>query len=253
LILGDFFKRTIVLPLAVAVSRGQPLRGLTRYVEVFNQFRRYRELTAGHETVRFGDFFPWLLDASAPAGKAGEYFYQDTWCVGLVARRAPTLHVDVGSALISMGCLSQTVPVVYVDLRPTPVHLSGFRPLRGSLSNLPFADRSLVSISSLSVVEHVGLGRYGDPLDPRGTDRACKELARILAPGGHLYVAVPTAREGHVAFNAHRVFAPDAFIAKFGNLLLTDEAYGTASRLLTRAEYDAAGQPYAYGCYGFRR
>jgi SAM-dependent methyltransferase len=194
-----------------------------------------------------------LLDGSAKSGKAGEYFYQDTWCVKHVAKHRPRVHVDVGSALISMGCLSQTVPVAYVDLRPTNVRLPGFHALQGSLTNLPFADRAIASLSSLSVVEHVGLGRYGDPLDPTGTDRACAELARVLAAGGMLYVAVPTAKDAHVAFNAHRVFAPDAFIAKFPGVFLVDEAYGTASELLTRSEYDAIGQPYAYGCYCFSR
>jgi SAM-dependent methyltransferase len=248
-----FVKQSLVIPLAVAFSRGQPVRGAIRYVQVLEQFRQYRKLSGGRENVRLRDLFPWLLDAGAPSGKAGEYFYQDTWCVGLVTRRAPAIHVDVGSALISMGCLSQTVPLVYVDLRPTDVSLRNFRPLRGSLVHLPFADATIPSISSLSVVEHIGLGRYGDSLDASGTDRACTELSRILAPGGHLYVAVPTSNEPHVAFNAHRVFAPDDFIAKFRDLTLVDEAYGTATRLLTRDEYDKFGQPYAYGCYGFTR
>jgi hypothetical protein len=35
----------------------------------------------------------------------------------------------------------------------------------------------------MHVVEHVGLGRYGDALDPKGDARACAELARVLAQG----------------------------------------------------------------------
>jgi SAM-dependent methyltransferase len=250
---AKFLKQSLIFPLAVAAARGRPVRGAIRYLEILRQFQRYRSMTGSRETVRLRDLFPWLVDDVALAGKTDEYFYQDTWCVRHVARHAPKLHVDVGSALISMGCLAQMVPVVYIDLRPADVRLPDFRPLRASLMQLPFADRSLASVSSLSVVEHVGLGRYGDPIDPLGTDRACAELARTLAPAGRLYVAVPTQKEPRVEFNAHRIFAPDEFIAKLPGLSLIDEAYGTAHRLMTRREYDAMQQPYAYGCYCFTR
>ena len=43
----------------------------------------------------------------------------------------------------------------------------------------PFGDRSVPSLSCLHVVEHVGLGRYGDPLDPQGSIKAMRELQRV--------------------------------------------------------------------------
>ena len=47
------------------------------------------------------------------------------------------------------------------------------------------------SISCLSVVEHIGLGRYGDALDPFGTVKAINELKRVLTKGGLLLISVP--------------------------------------------------------------
>jgi hypothetical protein len=48
----------------------------------------------------------------------------------------------------------------------------------------------------MHVVEHVGLGRYGDPIDANGDAQAIKELKCVLWPGGVLYFVVPTGVRG---------------------------------------------------------
>lgn len=45
----------------------------------------------------------------------------------------------------------------------------------------------------------------------RARAKGLRELARVLAPGGHLYLSVPSG-DARVAFNAHRVFKPEAII-----------------------------------------
>jgi predicted SAM-dependent methyltransferase len=147
--------------------------------------------------------------------------------------------------------MSQYTDLIFVDMRHLAIDLPGLSFRAGTLTNLPFDSNSVESISSLSVVEHVGLGRYGDPLDARGTDRACKELGRILRPGGALYVAVPTEKQTSTHFNAHRVFTPDDFIAKFPGLYLAEERYATTNGLLDRKQYEEAEMPYAFGCFHF--
>jgi SAM-dependent methyltransferase len=257
--LRRFLKDAIVMPAAVAIYRGRPLAGVRRYIDVVRDLRRYRQLASHprHEDQADGcqpawqAFSPWLLDNEAQAGRGDEYFYQDTWCVQQIARLKPQRHVDVGSALLTMGVVAQFTPVLYVDYRPLTIHLHGFTTARGDLLALPFRTGSIASLSCLSVVEHVGLGRYGDRLDPSGTRHACEELARVTAPGGRLYVAVPTARTTSVVFNAHRIFAPQDFLAFFPGLQLLEEQYALATRLVTRQEYDQIGRPYAYGCFCF--
>jgi len=99
--------------------------------------------------------------------------------------------------------------------------MAGLLNCSGDILNLPFADQSLSSISCLHVAEHVGLGRYGDPLNPDGTRLACAELQRVLAPGGDLFFAVPVGRP-RVCFNAHRIHTPEIIIDFFEGLNLVE-------------------------------
>jgi ubiquinone/menaquinone biosynthesis C-methylase UbiE len=112
-----------------------------------------------------------------------------------------------------------------VDIRPVDLSVPGFTFVEGTLLALPFADGSVHSLSSVCVIEHIGLGRYGDPLDAHGTDKAATELVRVLAAGGSLYVTVPVAEESRVEFNAHRTFTREHVLRLFSRLELVEERY----------------------------
>lgn len=58
---------------------------------------------------------------------------------------------------------------------------------------------------SISSFEHDGLGRYGDPIDPDGDLKAMKLAAKLIRPGGLLFLSVPVG-EDRLVFNAHRVY-----------------------------------------------
>ena len=108
----------------------------------------------------------------------------------------------------------------------------------------------------MHVVEHVGLGRYGDPLDPDGDLKAMRELARVLAPGGQLLFVVPIGRP-RIQYNAHRIYAYRQVLDGFPGLrlkefaLVPDDATRGLERGATQAEADA--QVYGCGCFHFAR
>jgi SAM-dependent methyltransferase len=54
-----------------------------------------------------------------------------------------------------------------------------------------FPSESFDQIVSLSAIEHIGLGHYGDPKDPDGDTKAVANCIRWLKPGGWLYLDVP--------------------------------------------------------------
>lgn len=65
--------------------------------------------------------------------------------------------------------------------------------------------RVLISFSS---IEHDGLGRYGDPLDPDGDLVAMKEAWLKLEPGGHFLLAVPVDVHDQMHWYSARIYGP---------------------------------------------
>ena len=224
------------------------------YLRFARELRRYRRLP-GAERIRALDLYPCVTDKVAATPLDLNYFLQDTWAARKVFDAAPDYHVDIGSTALLVGILAQYTHVCSVDIRPLQVTLEELETRKGSILDLPFADRSLKSISSLCVIEHIGLGRYGDPLDPRGTDRAAAELQRVLAVGGNLYVSVPIDPTGRVYFNAHRSFPHAELLKKFPELQLADVLFiqhGRRFTLLQFPEIDFAAAEVV-GLYHFRR
>lgn len=76
-------------------------------------------------------------------------------------------------------------------------------------------------VTCLSTIEHVGLGRYGDQLDPWGDVKIAANLRRMLRPGGIALISFPIG-PGCVVFNAHRIYSPQRRSALFGDLMLVD-------------------------------
>ncbi|KAH7718840.1 Protein K06H6.1 [Aphelenchoides avenae] len=60
-------------------------------------------------------------------------------------------------------------------------------------------------IVTFSSLEHSGLGRYGDPLDPFGDIKEMRKLRCLLKPGGLFFLGVPTGPDT-IVFNAHRIY-----------------------------------------------
>ena len=88
---------------------------------------------------------------------------------------------------------------------------------------MPYPDRSVEFLTSVCVIEHIGLGRYGDPLDPEGTEKALREISRVIAPGGHFIGSAPVAAEPFVCDNAHRVFTRENILSQLPGFEVVEE------------------------------
>ncbi len=206
------------------------------------------------ESVRFADLYPCLNDATRHTPFDAHYVFQGAWLARRLAAWRPGLHVDIGSSIQTVSALSGFVPTLFLDYRPVIADLPNLAAVGGTITQLPFADRSLKSLSCLHVIEHIGLGRYGDPVDAQGSRRAIVELARVLAEGGRLFLSVPIGR-GRVCFNAHRVFDPREIVAHFAQLRLVSFAYvNDAGELVPSARpEDVSELDYGCGFFEFER
>jgi hypothetical protein len=64
------------------------------------------------------------------------------------------------------------------------------------------------SVWSYSSLEHDGLGRYRDPLNPYGDFQTMVKISCILKSGGFLFLSVPLGRQDFIQFNLHRIYGP---------------------------------------------
>lgn len=225
--------------------------GLGRLGRFAVEYRQFKRMNAGGPfALRARDIQPCLTDRTEATPIEPTYFLQDAWFARRIAEQRPLSHVDVGSSARSMALIAQFVPVRFVDIRPVEIELERFSFVRGSVLALPFADGELASLSSLCVIEHIGLGRYGDPVDARGSEKAAAELGRVLARGGHLYVSVPIDAECRIYFNAHRAFTREYLLSLFPGLVLAEEHYIYGRSL--HASYEPA-RGFGTGLYHFTR
>lgn len=162
-------------------------------------------------------------DKYLPSGIAqGHYFHQDLWAAKKIFESNISFHIDIGSRID--GFIAHILPfckVEYVDIRNLTSKVENLYFKQASILSLPYKDKSIDSLSCLHVIEHIGLGRYGDDIDSMGHIKAAKELTRVLATGGKLYLGTPIGKE-KLCFDAHRIFNPNTVIEMFAPLKLIE-------------------------------
>lgn len=249
----SFFLTQVRRGLSPIVDPVSVLRGLFAYVRYFADWRRYATLP-GAELLRFGNAYPQLHDRTSTTAIDSHYFYTNGWAMRRIVAQQPAQHVDIGSQTMFVNLLSAVLPVTFVDYRPLEAGMNGLINRSGDILNLPFDNGSVESLSCLHVAEHIGLGRYGDPLNPNGTRQACAELQRVLASGGNLYFVLPVGNP-RVCFNAHRIHAPETILEYFSELELVElSGVRDDSRFVERVGLDEfKDSEYACGMFWFRK
>lgn len=238
-----------------AWGRGRRVADWLGYRRDFTRFVALA--TAAKQTVpQWSDRFPCLGEKTSATGFDRHYVYHTAWAARLLARNRPQRHIDFSSSLYFVAVVSAFLPVDHYDYRRPDLHLDSLSTGFADLTALPFADNSCPSVSCMHVVEHIGLGRYGDALDPEGDTKAMRELARVVAPNGHLLFAVPVGRP-RICFNAHRIYGYEQILAAFSALQLVEFRLipdrPQDGGLIEATPRTVAAQEYGCGCYYFRK
>lgn len=221
------------------------------------QFVNFRKLFLKNKRFSFlwKDRYPQLYDKTSETNFDRHYIYHPAWAARVVKAINPIKHVDVSSTLNFCSILSAFVPVEFYDYRPADLHLSNLETKKGDLLNLPFADNSVGSLSCMHTVEHVGLGRYGDPIDPNGDMKAINELKRVLAKDGNLLFVVPIGQP-KIMFNAHRIYSYEQIMNYFSDLKLQEFSLipeHNGGIIYNATKEDADREVYGCGCFWFKK
>jgi SAM-dependent methyltransferase len=231
------------------------LRGLPRYVR---DYLRFRSGYGGRV-----EFLPCLHDWHEEGGSTKlEYFWQDLLVARKIFAARPERHVDIGSRVDGfVAHVASFREIEVFDVRPISTQIPGvqfnqadfMQPATGMTD---YCD----SLSCLHALEHFGLGRYGDPVDPNGFERGFRNMARLLRKGGVFYLSVPIGTS-RVEFNGQRVLEPQAIIRlavenslELGELTLIRQ--GGRLEVLVPEEArlsDLARQRYALGLFTFAK
>lgn len=154
--------------------------------------------------------FPILSEYKDSAGVAsGHYFHQDLLVSQFIYQANPARHIDIGSRIDGfVAHVAAFRKIEIFDIREFP---------NSNHANIEYRQADLMlnasyevtdSLSCLHTIEHFGLGRYGDSVDPGGYLEGFKNLIAMLQPGGVLYISFPIGMRNEVHFNAERVFHP---------------------------------------------
>jgi Caenorhabditis protein of unknown function, DUF268 len=242
----------------MGISPGKILRvfhGLPRFFKDAVRFKKHYQGKI--------EWMPCLTDWYEEGGAAlGEYFWQDLYVARKIFDAKPHRHIDIGSRVDGfVAHVASFREIEVFDIRPNTATVPGIVFRQADLMSL---NDSLTgccdSISCLHALEHFGLGRYGDPIDPLGYEAGLQNMAKLLSDGGVFYLSVPIGTVC-VQFNAHRVFNPKELVklAEKSGLILGGFAFVDQADAITESidpEKDLSlisRKNYALGIFTFRK
>jgi SAM-dependent methyltransferase len=229
------------------------LRGFPRYLKDLWQFRASYD---GQIVLN-----PCLSDWYEEGGTTtSEYFWQDLLVSRMIFAHNPQKHVDIGSRVDGfVAHVASFRELEVFDVRSITTHIPGVVFKQADLmSPLPDVTEYCDSLSCLHALEHFGLGRYGDPIDPQGFECGFANMASLLKDRGLFYLSVPIG-VARVEFNANHVFDPRVIVAlaehnflKVSELLVIRSG-GTVERIIAEEETltALAAETYALGIFVF--
>jgi len=181
------------------------INGVLRFLKDYIKFRRLFKLQTDFKNLKI---WPIVSDKSDNAWIIWwVYFHQDLLGARRIFKNNPIKHVDIWS---------RTDWFVAHVASFREIEVLDIRPLKNIIKNIKFTQMDLMnpqkhlenytdSISSLCVIEHFWLGRYGDKLDIDWHLKWLDGIYKILKKWWKFYFSVPIWPQ-RIEFNAHRVF-----------------------------------------------
>ncbi len=109
---------------------------------------------------------------------------------GRKGARQRILDVGCGGSRLPIELANKGHEVYGIDGEPYPEG-HPFTFVQGDIMQMTFNDNFFELVTVVSTIEHVGLGRYGDPVVADGDKQAMAEVERVLKPGGMMIMTIP--------------------------------------------------------------
>lgn len=207
--------------------------------------------------TEYFDYYPIFDENTINTDFEPHYTYHPAWAARILAETKPIKHIDISSVLHFSTLVSAFIPVDFFDYRPAEILLDGLSTKHADLTNLPFQNNSIASLSCMHTIEHIGLGRYGDEIDYDGDLKAIAELKRVVAPNGNLIIVTPVGKP-KISFNAHRIYSAGQLISYFSDFELLEfslvpDNYKSTGLIRNAAVETADKQDWGCGCFWFKK
>jgi hypothetical protein len=227
---------------------------IARFFSYLEELNRFRNKNDKRFSVKTRDMYPCLKDTIIKTPFDHHYIYHPAWAARILAQTKPAYHVDISSILSFSTIISAFVPVKFYDYRPADLKLNNLESGFADLKQLSFSDNSIPSLSCMHTIEHVGLGRYGDEIDPRGDLKSITELKRVLKDGGDLLFVTPVGKP-RIEFNAHRIYSYEQIAEYFSPLTLKEFSLipDTGGIIINADPTLVKDQQYGCGCFWFKK
>lgn len=143
------------------------------------------------ETLHYRETDPFLYDALTKYNIAGH----NTLIIG-----------STEPCYEALAFLNKVNSVTLVEYRAITTDFPNFK----TMTVTEFENDNTIYDSAISIssIEHTGLGRYGDPIDPDGDLKALSQHKDRIKPSGLCFLAVPIGND-RVEGNLHRVYGKD--------------------------------------------
>ncbi len=223
-----------------------------------SQYSKFKTLNSTYNRFEKLELMPIFGEDTVNTNFDKHYLYHTSWAVRKLKEINPSEHIDISSSLYFAGAASAFCPIKYYDYRPPALLLDNLTIGTCNLTNMHFATESIESLSCMHVVEHIGLGRYGDPIDYDGDIKAINELKRVLKRGGKLIFVVPIGATQKICFNAHRVYKLEQIKQYFNDFNLLEFTFITSkfdkTGLILNPSNDViANEMFGCGCFLFMK
>lgn len=106
-------------------------------------------------------------------------------------RDSKILDFGCGGSSISLGLASFGYDVTGVDFRYAGFSHKNFKYYKQNFFDVEFKKDSFDCVLAISVLEHVGMGHYGEPPIKNADLKAMEKIRYVLKPDGILFISVP--------------------------------------------------------------